>query len=318
MRHPTRSPDRSSVPNEWPKRLSALVGTSLIVPIIGEFAIALINNEQFNLTRALVFVGILGGCALALLSTRLRNISLRLAMAVFLIVAGVGTAAFGFLLAVDPEIVHNDTVSDVVGIITLSVGLFILCAGLLLLYDQRSTTAIAEDLDTPDADHVSTEPNHVVLRRFGPYRAEAYDGIVDLCRQRLSPKDLHYVAYYVKRQPIFRVDVLNDPALARFHGVATTEDRRAGYERHGRTIDRMMGKLNAEFRMMDSGALIRLVLDVERGALYYYVVHSESERFIVGVTLDQDMVHVTDRKLQTLVDDIRHHMGHPRITELEK
>ena len=80
----------------------------------------------------------------------------------------------------------------------------------------------------------------------------------------------------------------------------------------------IIAKLNAEFRNMDSGALIRLVLDVERGALYYYVVHSESERFLIGVTLDQDMVHVTDRKLQVLVDDIRHHMGHPRITELEK
>jgi hypothetical protein len=79
-----------------------------------------------------------------------------------------------------------------------------------------------------------------------------------------------------------------------------------------------MAKLNSEFRALDSGTLIRLVLDVERGALYYYVVHSESERFLVGVTLDQDMVHVTDRKLQTLVDDIRHHLGHPRITELER
>ena len=34
--------------NEWPKRLSALLGTSLIVPIIGEFAVAMINNEPFN------------------------------------------------------------------------------------------------------------------------------------------------------------------------------------------------------------------------------------------------------------------------------
>jgi hypothetical protein len=303
--------------NEWPKRLSALLGTSLIVPIVGEFAIAIINNEQFNLTRSLVFIGILGGCALGLLSGRLRAMSLRLAMAVFLIAAGFGTVTFGFLLAVNPDVIHDDTAADVVGIVTLSVGLFILCAGVLLLYDQRSVTTIAEDLDTPDPVEVAGS-NHVVLRRFAPYRAEAYDGIVDLCRRRLSAKDLHYVAYYANKQPVFRVDVLNDPVLSRFYGLVGAEERREAYERHGRTVDKLMARLNTEFRTLDSGSLIRLVLDVERGALYYYVVHSESERFLVGVTLDQDMVHVADGKLQVLVDDIRHHMGHPRITELER
>ncbi|HYN93858.1 MAG TPA: hypothetical protein VES42_08410 [Pilimelia sp.] len=307
-----------AVQNEWPKRLSALLGTSLIVPIVGEFAIALINSEQFNLARALVFVGILGGCALALLFTKIRTLSLRLAMAVFLIAAGVSTVAFGFLLTVQPKVIDSDTVSDIIGVITLSVGLFILCAGLLLLYDQRTTNTIAQDLATPEPEQTSTEPDHIVLRRYPPYRADAYDGIVDLCRQQLSVKDLHYVAYYVKKQPVFRVDVLHDPGLARFYGIAGAEDRRAAYERHGRTVDRMMAKLNAEFRSMDSGVLIRLVLDVERGALYYYLIHQESERFAVGVTLDQDRVHATDRKMQVLVDEIRHHLGHPRITELER
>lgn len=304
--------------NEWPKRLSALLGTSLIVPIIGEFAIAIINNERFNLTRALVFVAILGGCALGLLSTRLRRMSLRLAMAVFLIAAGLATVTFGFLLAVNPDVIHDDTAADVVGIVTLSVGLFILCAGLLLLYDQRTATpTIAGDLGTAEPEQV-TESNHLVLRRFAAYRAESYDGIVDLCRKRLNARDLHYLAFYVQKQLVFRADVLSDPALARFYGLVGAEERRAVYERHGRTVDKLMAKLNADFRALDSGALIRLVLDVERGALYYYVVHSESDRFVVGVTLDQDMVHVTDRKLQVLVDDIRHYLGHPRITELER
>jgi hypothetical protein len=306
--------------NEWPKRLSALVGTSLIVPIIGEFAIAIINNEKFNVGRALVFVGILGGCALALLSAKLRQMSLRLAMAVFLIAAGVATVAFGFLLAVQPALIQDDTVADVVGIVTLSIGLFILCAGLLLLYDQRSATTIADDLASAAAEQSTVEgdgSSHVVLRRFDTYRAEACDGIVDLCRARLHVDDLHYVAYYVKKQPVFRLDVLNDPALARFHGLVGPEERRAGYEKHTRVIDRLMTKLNADFRTMDTGALVRLVLDVERGALYYLVVHSESDRFVVGVTLDQDMIHETDRKLQVLIDDIRSYLGHPRVTELE-
>jgi hypothetical protein len=303
--------------NEWPRRLSALLGTSLIVPILGEFAIALINNERFNLPRALVFVTILGGCALTLLSAKLREMSLRLAMAVFLIVAGVATVTFGFLLAVDPDVIHGDTAADVVGIITLSVGLFILCAGLLLLYDQRTATVALNGAEPAEQKEVA-ESNHVVLRRFALYRSESYDGIVDLCRARLSARDLHYVAYYVNKQPVFRVDVLHDPALSRFYGIVGAEERREAYEKHGRTIDKLMTRLNVEFRTLDSGALIRLVLVVERGALYYHVVHSESDRFLIAVTLDQDMVHTTDAKLALLVDDIRHHLGHPRLTELER
>lgn len=302
--------------NEWPKRLSALLGSSLIIPVVGEFVIAVINGERFNLGRALVFVGILGGCAIGLLSTKLRQLSLRLAMAVFLIVAGVAGVAFGFLLAVTPDLLHDDTVADVTGIVTVSAGLFILCAGLLLLYDQRSAETIDEAAATADPAGISG--GHVVLRRFPPYRAEACDGIVDLCRRQLDAADLHYLAYHVDRQPVFRLDVLNDPSLGRFHGMIGPEERRIAYERHGRTVESMMTRLNSEFRGMDSGALVRLVLDVERGALYYHVVHSESGRFVIAVTLDQDMVHVADRKLQTLVDDIRHYLGHPRMTELER
>lgn len=303
--------------NEWPKRLSALLGSSLIIPVVGEFAIALINSERFNLGRALVFVGILGGCAIGLLSTKLRQLSLRLAIAVFLIVAGVAGVAFGFLLAVIPDLLHDDTVADITGIVTVSAGLFILCAGLLLLYDHRPGETLDEAASAA-TDTAGIPGGHVVLRRFPAYRAEACDGIVDLCRRRLDAADLHYLAFYVDKQPVFRLDVLNDPALGRFYGMVGPEERRTAYERHGRTVEAMMTKLNNEFRGMDSGALIRLVLDVERGALYYYVVHSESGRFVIAVTLDQDMVHVTDRKLQVLVDDIRHYLGHPRMTELER
>jgi hypothetical protein len=61
------------------------------------------------------------------------------------------------------------------------------------------------------------------------------------------------------------MDLLDDPDLGRFHEIVSPESRRASYDKHGRTLDRLMAKLNADFREMDSGVLIRLVLDVERG-----------------------------------------------------
>ena len=153
-----------------------------------------------------------------------------------------------------------------------------------------------------------------VLTRFDGYRAATHDPIVRLCRQAVSAADLHYVAYYVRRSCVFHLDVLEDPALGRFVEVLTADDRRAQYARHGSVLPELLAGLGPNLREMDSGGLIRVVLDVERGALYHFVVDQETDRYLVGVTLDQDMVYVTDAKLSALTDEIRYHLGRPRRT----
>jgi hypothetical protein len=154
------------------------------------------------------------------------------------------------------------------------------------------------------------------VRSYKGFRAKAHDPIVNLCRKYVSSKDLHYVAYYVGRECIVHVDVLNDPFLDRYFESLSRADRRSHYSKYGIDLEALMASLNTRFSEMDSGILIRLVLDVQRGAIYYFVVHQESNRYLIGVTLDQDMVHVVDSKLADLVDAIRQYLHLPRLTEL--
>jgi hypothetical protein len=310
--------------NSWTRKLAALLTGSLLLPIGGEVAASIMKGDQFNVARAGISVGVIGAAALALALARPRQIPARVVMSMFLIVAGLGTAVFGFLLTATPEMIEDGFVSDVVGASALCVGLFILSAGVLLLSEHRRSLplealALVSDADPPAIPfQLQLPPGHVKVTKFPGYRAESHDAVVELSRKRMSVKDLHYLAYHVNHAPVFRMDLLDDPDLGRFHEIVSPESRRASYDKHGRTLDRLMAKLNADFREMDSGVLIRLVLDVERGAIYYFLVHSESGRYLVGVTLDQDMVHVTDGKLAALVDEVRVHIGAPRIPELER
>lgn len=308
--------------NSWTRKLAALLTGSLLLPIGGEVAASIIKGDQFNVARAGISVAVIGVAAMALAFARPRQIPARVVMSVFLIVAGLGTAAFGFLLTATPEVIQDGFVSDVVGAAALCVGLFILSAGVLLLSEHRKSLplealALVGDAEPPPIP-IQLAPGHVKVTKFSGYRAESHDRVVEIVRRKMSVKDLHYLAYYVNRTCVFRMDLLDDPDLGRFHEIVNPDSRRASYDKHGKALDRMMAKLNTDFRELDSGVLIRLVLDVERGAIYYFLVHQESGRFLVGVTLDQDMVHVTDGKLADLVDDIRVHIGAPRIPELER
>lgn len=121
----------------------------------------------------------------------------------------------------------------------------------------------------PALPQIPTDPAHLSIRHCQDYVPDLHDGILRLCRHALDPADLHYLAFYVRKRPVFRVDVLDHPTLRRFHGIVPSMARRATYDRNGRLLDRMMSKLNAEFRSLDSRVLVRLVLDVERGATYY-------------------------------------------------
>jgi hypothetical protein len=60
--------------------------------------------------------------------------------------------------------------------------------------------------------------------------------------------------------------------------------------------------LDKRFAGLDSGVLVRLVLDVKKGALYFYSL--DREGFLLGVTLDQRQVDPTDRKLSELANRI--------------
>jgi hypothetical protein len=126
--------------------------------------------------------------------------------------------------------------------------------------------------------------------------------VVTLCKEYLSVADLHFVAFYSHEGDcLFYLDCLDEDAMARYD-VRETPERRRQYERHGRHIRYLSTKLDRRFAGIDSGVLVRVVLDVKKGALYYY--NLEREGFLLGVTLDQRRVDHADRKLSALASRI--------------
>jgi hypothetical protein len=134
----------------------------------------------------------------------------------------------------------------------------------------------------------------------------------------MSVDDLHYVEYYADGQPIMSLDLLDHPELHRYHEVVEPYQRREEYHRQGKALNALCRRLNSELSPLNTGDLIRLVFDVERGAIYYYIVTTDTNRFLIGVTLNQYKVYVADQKMAKLVDDIRVHLGQPKMTELEQ
>ncbi|MBL0885102.1 hypothetical protein [Myceligenerans indicum] len=165
---------------------------------------------------------------------------------------------------------------------------------------RRAQARAARDIATRTA-HVS----HHVLRPYGPET----DGVVALCTTRLAPDTLHYLQYHTRGKGIFRVDVLDDPALAPLLGLADSDQHRRVYERYGEGLRALVELLDDDFVQLDSGRVLRVVLDVEKGAVFVVEVHHGSGRYLLGVTLDQTAVDRADNDLRDLATTIRAHLG---------
>ncbi|HCT79965.1 MAG TPA: hypothetical protein DGT23_26055 [Micromonosporaceae bacterium] len=297
----------------WTRRLSIFLGGFLLLPITSEFVISRVKGEAYDLKLALSLIVVVGPMALLLYYVRPVRMTARLIMSMGLMGAGGATAVLGFLLTTEGRLFENGRVQDVVGVITIIVGLIVLSIG--ALYFGRERHDVPMELPAPNA---SADPTEVKIERFPQFRSATHNPVIEKMMGRMSVQDLHYVAYYVEGKCIMSLDLLDHPELARFHEVVEPYQRREEYGHQGKALDALLKKLNHELAPLNTGELIRLVLDVERGAIYYYLVTNDTNRFLIGVTLNQYKVHVTDSKMALLVDDIRVHLGQPKMTELEQ
>ncbi|GAB4083865.1 hypothetical protein GCM10028784_04950 [Myceligenerans cantabricum] len=165
------------------------------------------------------------------------------------------------------------------------------------------------------AREVQARAAYVVHHALRPYGAET-DGVVALCSARLAPDTLHYLQYHTRGKGTFRVDVLEDPALAPLLGLADAEQHRRVYERYGEGLRALVELLDDDFVQLDSGRVLRLVLDVEKGAVFVVEVHHGSGRYLLGVTLDETAVDRADLDLRDLATTIRGHLGRERGTTI--
>lgn len=85
----------------------------------------------------------------------------------------------------------------------------------------------------------------------------------------LSPDDLHFIGYFVNGRCRFHVDILDDWQLNRFFRRSSRDERRRSYERVSRQLDLTMKRLSSYLRRLQGGILIRTVLDLKQGALFY-------------------------------------------------
>lgn len=116
--------------------------------------------------------------------------------------------------------------------------------------------------------------------------------------EAITPGDLHYLALCANGVTALSVDCLNHDDVARFFTQISVRDRRSFYERFGRDVQRLTGRVIRVTAPVIGTRLLRLVLDVEQGAIYYYRLRQGI--YLIGVTLDQAKVAVTDDKMSDL------------------
>ncbi|MCO6003636.1 hypothetical protein NE236_01470 [Actinoallomurus purpureus] len=132
-------------------------------------------------------------------------------------------------------------------------------------------------------------------------RGETDDAQVELLSRVVDPSILHYLAYHHGAKE-FAVDYFDHATTARFFGHITSQERRRFYLKWGRRFPQLAAELAQVMRTVAGGRLLRVVLDVEQGAIYY--VRLSAGRHLIGVTLDQSKVVAADDRVGRLAVDL--------------
>ena len=283
-----------------PRRLLASVAALVVVPIGVEWLIAYIKNEQYRLGRAAVVLGVVTLALVLLWALRFMARRLSLLLELAMVILGLAITSTGIL-----SLVARADQRAGLSVIVVCLGLTISGVAGYAIYLER--TGVDFFLAAPKAIQKGTV-HHIgdgeaILTKFPSFSASD-DEVANLCRSRMSADDLHFVGYYVDGICRFHLDVLDSPTLNRFFRGHDRDQRRITYERSGRQLDWIMSRLNVYMRRLDGGILIRTVLDVEQGALYYYWI--DRNVYLTGLTLDQSKVLVGDEKLRRLANAIGH------------
>lgn len=125
------------------------------------------------------------------------------------------------------------------------------------------------------------------------------DDVRTACAAAVRPDDLQFVAYCAGGRLRYSVDHLDHSSLTMFFQQITVARRRAFYQRFSTELQPVVTRLN---RVLSGaalpGVLVRAVLDVEQGAVYYYRLAQDA--YLVGVTIDQARVSNADDRMAEL------------------
>ncbi|GAA4206771.1 hypothetical protein GCM10022252_69450 [Streptosporangium oxazolinicum] len=301
-------------------KLPAVIASLVLLPVLLELLAWYIEGEEYDVARAVTVVLVI--VALALIATVLGRIRARLPvlLVVGLTVTAAGEAVLGFVAAFGPVLWRGGVPGELHGLITAGVSAFAVATGVYLLVQYRRglylpyLEAGMGPLPTATKRRVIGESE--ILIRTMPNIGPSVEKALASCVSMVDQDDLHFVAYFADQKCRFYTDVLEDGDLAHFFHETDQEERRKIYLRAGNQLNWLTQRLNQQLRRLEGGILIRTVLDVERGAMFFYWI--DETRYLIGVTLDQRKVDVSDDKMARLVDTIRGHFTLPPINQRER
>jgi hypothetical protein len=286
---------------QWSRKIFASIAALAVVPIGVEFLISYIKGESYSMARAgAVLTGVIVVlCLLILLRIAVRR--MLLAVQLTLLVLGLG----GTLVSAIALATRSANTTDSFGITATVLCLLISAlAGYAIYIDQSGVEIFMASTEAPAVqvtEQFNDSSHRVLLTKF-PSFEPCDEELITLCRASVDTGDIHFIGYFANGKCRFHVDVLDDQLLNRFFRQLSRGERRFAYERAGRQLNWTMQRINTYLRRLGGGILIRTVLDVEQGALYYCWI--DKNVYLVGVTMDQSKVLRADEKLRRLANCI--------------
>lgn len=125
--------------------------------------------------------------------------------------------------------------------------------------------------------------------------------IRSIFRDAVRLDDLHYVAVYRGGLLASSADCLSDPSIRHLFTQMTPDARRREYREVGERFKSLAEKFGQLMRMAVKGRLVRVVFDIEQGAIYYYRL--PGERYMIGITLVQAQVNEADHRMAEFVNE---------------
>ena len=283
--------------------IAKLVFTVLLLPAPFELITAFTKKEEYDYRRLIIVGGVVAILALVAFVWQRRYTRVQAAIGAYLIVIGSVLTALGVTLTFHPDLlvrstIWSPTVATTVSAMTPAAGVLLVTAGIYLFLEQLRRSR--EEADEPGPRTImNPKPFRIGDHHGSLWRSEHFheypagEGLVELCKPYLSPVDLQFLAFYTfKDECLFYLDLLDDESMRRFN-IRDTPQRRGLYEQAGRHARGVARRLERRFRSLDSGAMVRFVIDVEKGALFWYRLRDLG--YLLGVTLDQTEVDATDR-----------------------
>lgn len=99
---------------------------------------------------------------------------------------------------------------------------------------------------------------------------------------------LDYLAYYKNGLVIERYNPRIGQELLAQGINNSVNDQIAEYSRIGRDLFNTIDHINEDFKDLKQNVLVRVVLDVKKGGIFYYHIDDDTSSYLVGATINQD------------------------------